>query len=150
MINQTHTTNQLNDHIIAYTIVSTNISVVNRPSKRLHVALHKALHKALPKLRKSSIKTLHQPPCKALQKLYQSLYKSFAYVVNRACSAQGEGGRGKGGFPKESPPWAQSSKALLTRSTDIVKRLYNCLYIYISIYLHIVLYKALPKVYSLL
>src|SRR6266571_2258093 len=89
-----HTINQLNVHIIAYTIISINVSAVNRPSKRLHVALHKALHEALPKLcmklYRSSAKALHKPLCKALQKvyqtLYQSLYKSFAHIVNRARS----------------------------------------------------------------
>ena len=42
--------NQSNIYIIAHTIVSINVSAVNRPCKRLHMALHKALHKALPKL----------------------------------------------------------------------------------------------------
>ncbi len=45
-----YTINQLNDCIIAHTIVSTNVSTVNRPCKRLHVALYKALHETLPKL----------------------------------------------------------------------------------------------------
>ena len=56
--------NQSNIYAIAYTIISTNVSVVNRPCRCLHVALHKALHEALLKLYQSS--------AKALQKLYKS------------------------------------------------------------------------------
>ena len=75
-----HTINQSNDHIITHTIVSTNVSAVNRPCKRLHVALHVALHEALPKLYQSSTEALpklYRSSAKALQKLYKSSAKAL-------------------------------------------------------------------------
>ena len=65
--------NQLNIHIIAHTIVSTNVSAVNRPCERLHVALHKALHKALPKLCRSSAQSSTKALHEALLRLYMRL-----------------------------------------------------------------------------
>ena len=73
----------MNACINAHTIVSTNVSAVNRLCERLYVALHKALRKAL---------------YEALPKLCTKLYRSFtrsstktsAYMVNKAYSAQGE------------------------------------------------------------
>ena len=122
---------------------------------RIHVTNFKTLSstKALQKLCKSSASSSASSSAKALQKLCTKLRTKFCksstkgfaaplptrctgHVVDGVCSAQG--------VPRGSPPWSsaqspiRSSKALLTRSANILGRFcnrpyndqspYNCLY----------------------
>ena len=111
--------------------------------------LYRSSIEALPKLCKSSAKALQKLCTNLHTKLCKSSTKHSTKASARALPTRWIEHAVRRGGPRGSPPWAQrstwnsswslirSSRALLTRSTDILGRLYN--------YLHKWLYKRLYK-----